>query len=355
MKVLIVGGCGFVGSHLALYLSQQGHEVSVVDNHSREGSRRHQTRIGSKVAVEIGPIQDSVLMRHYAQVKKPDVILNCAAQSRSMQGMEEPYVDFHSNVVSTHACLEIARQSGAALIHWSTNKVYSGDVINGYYTYTEETQLRHSSKDTIGSGLSEGPLSQHRTIYGATKLASEVLINEWANIFGIKTIINRFSCIAGPHQWGCSDQGWVAKWVINNELGIPLKYIGWKGKQVRDVLHINDLCVLIKKQIQRICQLKKIRDNNTQSNCRTFNVGGGPKNTLSLRECEAICSSISGKYSNVLEVVHPRFADQKVFVSNIDEVCKEFDWQPVIDPESTIKSIHSWIIAHRSEVAEFYS
>jgi len=347
MRVLIAGGCGFVGTHLALHLKELGHEVLCIDNMSRRGTEINFKRLSDK---GIDPFHNKI--QSVANVPKSiqefgsvDVILNCSAQSRSTLGAEEPGIDFYGNVETTFACLELARHFGACLIHWSTNKVYSSDQVNAWEECEEGT--RYGVEEIWDESDMRDGTSGTRSIYGATKLASEVLINEWSQVFDIPVIINRFSCIAGPHQWGCSDQGWVARWVINNYLEKPLQYIGWKGKQVRDVLHINDLCRLIDRQIDSL-----MGGNN---GAHTYTVGGGEFNTLSLLECNTFCEELSGKKSITKAVENPRWADHRVYCSSISRVSKDFDWEPKWCPEETVKSIYRWVIDNEAQVREFYA
>lgn len=342
MKILIVGGCGFVGANLAVRFNADGHEVKCVDNMSREGTELNAGRLfanGIKYSrLGVKEFNESGGFQFWA----PDVILNCAAQSRSMLGISEPAADFYGNVESTFYCLELARTYSAALIHWSTNKVYSAEQINRKNATEGETRFE------VNETFSVEPMDDGRhTVYGATKVASEALIDEWSRLYGIPCIRNRFSCLAGPHQYGCADQGWVAMWMINHFLDKPLTYFGFNGKQVRDVLHIDDLYELVKLQADYL-------DNASEPVNEVHNVGGGIEHTLSLRECTELCQRITGNRPTVGYNPEPRWADQRVYVSDIAVVSEMYDWSPTRTPVETLTDIYQWIVENESTVRKFY-
>ena len=342
MKILIVGGCGFVGGNLAVMFTADGHDVRVVDNMSRSG-----TELNARRLLDHGITMSRSGVKEFAaaggfRLWTPDIILNCAAQSRSMLGIGDPAADFYGNVESTFYCLELARQYNAALVHWSTNKVYSDYQVNEYNATEGETRYQVDyamGVETLAAG--------RHTVYGATKIAAEALIDEWSRLYGIPCIRNRFSCIAGPHQYGCSDQGWVALWMIHHYLEKPLTYFGFNGKQVRDVLNISDLYELIKRQAEYLTA-------TDQPVNQIYNVGGGMANTLSLRECSELCERITGNHLTIGYNPEPRWADQRVFVSDNSKVSDAFNWEPTRAPAETLADIHSWIVDNESTVREFY-
>lgn len=347
MKILIAGGCGFVGANLAIYLKNLGHEILVVDNMSRKGTEHNHKRLLTEGIEPFNvPIQRiNAAPKSIQEFGTVDVILNCSAQSRSMLGIDDPSADFYGNVETTFACLELARHFNAALIHWSTNKVYSAKDINFRLMPLEEPQRYSSTHAVEESGIARS--GHANTIYGATKIASEVLINEWSELYGIPCIRNRFSCIAGPHQWGCTDQGWVALWMIHHILKKPLTYYGFQGKQARDVLHINDLCDLISKQINFLESGEPINE--------VYNVGGGPSNVVSLRECTELCEKMTGNSLKIKTDPEPRWADQMLYISEISKVSQKFGWTPKRDPVEALSDIFSWVESNRTEVEAFYS
>jgi CDP-paratose 2-epimerase len=340
-RVLVTGGCGFVGTNLSLHFaSKTGVSVLAIDNLSRKGVEINAHRL-EKAGVEVirRSVQDSVA---YATEWEPDVILNCAAQSSATGGMVDPMRDFYDNLETVACALEIARASRSCFLQWSTNKVYPAEAINKYNTKEETTRYK---VDELCSDLSLAKHAGSRSIYGATKVAAEALIEEWSRAYNIPTIVNRFSCLAGKYQLGCADQGWVAIWVISHMFGNPLTYYGWKGKQVRDVLAVDDLCDLITKQV-----------NYLQSHlvCETYNVGGGSEQAISLIEATTMCQQITGNTVDITVSPDVRWADHRVYVSDIERVCAKFDWHPVVTPRSLLRQIQAWAETERGALEEHY-
>lgn len=346
MKVLITGGCGFVGTNLALYFKGRGDEVLCVDNLSRRGVEINARRLEQHgVVVWRQSIQNAV---ENAIFWRPTIILNCAAQSSATGGMQNPMQDFNDNVQTVAFALEIARETKACFVQWSTNKVYPAETINKYNHVEETTRFR------VDQVVSELAVSRHhgsRSVYGATKIASECLIEEWSRAFGIPTIVNRFSCLAGKYQLGCPDQGWVAIWVIAHLLKRPLTYYGWGGKQVRDILAVDDVCRLIEKQVVYL------RDSAIGGQClyETYNVGGGLAASLSLMEATDLCRQITGNHVDVQTDGPVRWADHRVYVSGISDVAAKFDWAPAVSIEQLFHQIKEWVLKEWDVLAQHYS
>lgn len=348
MKILIPGGCGFMGTNLAIYFAARGHDVFCIDP-LRRASATYQVRAicpdiqHPRARIAQYEIEHERAMQFGVDFK-PDAILNCAAQSNAISGQREPMVDFESNVRSAVACCEIARKTGAVLIHWSTNKVYPAETINALNSTPEESRYRI---DWTCGDLHLAGESGHRTIYGATKLAAESLIEEWSRVFKIPTIINRFSCLAGNYQFGAAEQGWLAYWLMAHLFEQPLRYCGWSGKQVRDVLAADDCCRLVEKQIEALRCPQGWAFNR-------YNVGGGIGNTLSLREATAICEELTS-HCLTIEAGPPRYADQRVYVSDISHVCRQFDWKPLLSPRQILSEMYEWAQKNRKTLAEHYA
>jgi CDP-paratose 2-epimerase len=327
MNILIAGGCGFVGTNMALYFHELGNTVCCVDSMARSGVEINATMLESHgIQVVRGPVQGGDFGG-----MKADVILNCAAQSSATKGMVDPMVDFYANLETVAVLLEEARNAKAMFFQWSTNKVYPAEVINEHNAVEEATRYR---VDWLCKDLEISREHGSRSIYGATKVAAEALIEEWALAYDLTCVVNRCSCLAGPYQLGCADQGWVAAWVICHLLGQPLDYIGWSGKQVRDVLSILDLERLIELQIQA---------GRSLGNFSLYNVGGGPGNTMSLREATALCQEITGEQVPMSVYLEPRWADHRVYVTDIAEVSRVFGWVPERSkPRDVLEQIYDW-------------
>jgi CDP-paratose 2-epimerase len=170
------------------------------------------------------------------------------------------------------------------------------------------------------------------------------MIQEWSDAFQIPAVINRFSCLAGPWQWGKSEQGWVAWWLIAHRLGLPLTYIGYKGKQVRDVLFINDLCDLLNRQV-----------NDLEPEPEVFNVGGGVHNTLSLVECTDYAQEITGCTVPITTEERPRRADFCVYISDIRKVSKRYNWMPTTPIYQGLEAVDKWVVDHQDLLRGLYA
>jgi CDP-paratose 2-epimerase len=193
-----------------------------------------------------------------------------------------------------------------------------------------------SSKFTIDGG-------QH-SVYGMSKVMSDLAMQEYYHAFGVRTITNRFSCLAGPRQWGKVAQGWAAWWAIAAEFNLPLTYIGFNGKQVRDVLFIDDICKLIDLEIT---QINKIAG-------KAFNIGGGHKYTLSLVEATALMEKMFNKKLKTKTLKRPRKSDQCIYISDIRDIKKAIDWEPTISLEKGYEQIISWIEQNKEVLSNLY-
>ena len=343
MKILIVGGCGFVGANLAMKFHGEGYDVRCVDSMVRAGTVLNLARLKTAGIKCSDTCVKSFHNSAGFTLWTPDIILNCAAQSRSMLGISHPEADFYGNVESTFYCLELAKKYSAALIHWSTNKVYSAEQVN------RKNQTEQTTRYGVEEPFAVEPLQEGKhTVYGATKVASEALIDEWARLYDIPCIRNRFSCIAGPHQYGCADQGWVALWVLHHYLNNPLTYFGFQGKQVRDILHIDDLYELVRKQAHALYTAQHPVNE-------IYNVGGGVTHAKSLVECTEMCQQITANKVTVGYNPEARWADQRVFVSDNTLVSAAYDWTPTKCPMETLTDIHGWIVDNEQTVRDFYA
>ena len=218
--------------------------------------------------------------------------------------------------------------------------------------FTEtETRLQLSEQQSLpgvsSHGISEQfPLDKARSLYGSTKLASELLIAEYADAYGLRILINRCGVLTGPWQMGKVDQGVFALWIANHYFQKPLKYIGYggTGKQVRDFLHVADLLNLIDLQIHSLEDLKG----------RTFNVGGGAANTLSLYETTQLCQEITGNQVNIAPVPETRIGDIPIFITDSRKVMAATGWKPQRDAKSTLTDIYRWIHQFEPQISEIF-
>ncbi|MBI3534356.1 MAG: NAD-dependent epimerase/dehydratase family protein [Deltaproteobacteria bacterium] len=260
--ILLTGGAGFVGSNLALFLKRDfpATKVIVLDNLKRRGSELNIERFKKENIVYVhGDLRNP---EDIANTGPFDLLIDCAAEPSVMSGYQgnTQYV-VNTNLNGTVNCLEVLKNYKADLIFLSSSRVYPFQKINALKYKESNTRFDFERNQAITGvselGISEAfPLDGARTLYGATKLASELMIEEYCDMFGLKAIINRCGVLTGPWQFGKIDQGIIVLWLAKHFYKSTLSYIGFEGsgKQVRDILHIEDLYSLLKIQIQNFNQ-----------------------------------------------------------------------------------------------------
>ena len=181
--------------------------------------------------------------------------------------------------------------------------------------------------------------SSPSSLYGFTKLASEKLIKEFFFMTNLKYIINRFGVIAGPWQFGKQDQGFVPLWVARHFFKKKLSYIGFggSGHQVRDIIHVDDVCEIIFLQINK---LKKI--NNT-----TFDIGGGPKNTVSLKNLTVKCENLTKNKIKIGKISKTSIFDIPYYVTDNSKIKKYYKWRPSRSIDQILKDIFTWLVDNK--------
>lgn len=329
LKHLIIGGAGFIGVNTASRLARMGEDVHVLDNFSRPGSRHNRQFLESHhpdVRITDADIRHDRGALN-AAVSEADVVYHLAAQVAVTLSVTDPRHDFEVNALGTFNVLEAVRkaENRAILLYASTNKVYGGmenvGVLerNGRYEYAD-----------LAAGVDEKmPLDFHSP-YGCSKGAGDQYVRDYHRIYGVKSVVLRQSCIYGPHQFGMEDQGWIAWFTIAALTGRPITVYG-DGKQIRDVLHVDDLIDLY------LCALRSINECAGE----IYNVGGGPRNTLSLLE---LLSILENKLDRKIPVLWDEWrpGDQRVFVSNIDRARKKLSWNPKYDVEHGVSALIEW-------------
>tara|TARA_Y100000114_G_scaffold51894_2_gene47396 strand:+ start:2269 stop:3327 length:1059 start_codon:yes stop_codon:yes gene_type:complete len=347
--VLIVGGCGFVGYNLALHLNSTGYHVVVADNLVRRGSEVSLRNLRTK-GIEFIHC-DIRCKEDIANLPKADVVLNCAAQPSAINYLN-PEFDVTNNTNGLLNLLEWCRANDSGIIQWSTNKVYSGDLVNSIPVEEKNDRLFWSETHQGPEGWSLKGFNENlsidgntHSIYGASKVASDILVQEWANAFNMPAIVNRFSCLAGPNQWGKAEQGWVTWFAIANELELPIDIYGFTGKQVRDCLFTDDINDLISKQIESISNYKG----------EVFNVGGGVDVSVSLLEAISLLVMKNKRFRMVNHVKDgERRADQRIYISDISKVSNEFNWKPKVTIEEGYDKIMKWVKENKEQLKEMY-
>jgi CDP-paratose 2-epimerase len=333
-RILITGGCGFIGSNLAAHYLAQGHSVAVLDNFSRAGAVSNaawlQSLAGGRLQVLLGDVRE---VRELARaVQAADLIVHLAAQVAVTASVVDPRHDFMVNALGGFNLLEAARRSSRdpIVLYASTNKVYGalGAV------RVKLGALRYNLRD-YAHGIPEGyPLDLHSP-YGCSKGSADLYMLDYARIYGLRTVVFRQSCIYGPRQFGVEDQGWVAHFMISAVLGRPITIYG-DGRQVRDILHVRDLIRAFDLAVEHI----------EVSRGQAYNLGGGPDNTLSLLELI---------YRLEADLDHPiplwfddwRPGDQRVYVSDIRKAERDLGWTPQITIEHGLADLHKWVEDNR--------
>jgi CDP-paratose 2-epimerase len=347
-KILVTGGAGFVGSSLAISLAESHPDSQIIalDNLYRRGSELNLDRLAA-AGVEFikGDVREPADLAPFEEI---DALIECSAEPSVMSGTDgnTSYI-YETNLTGAYNCLELARRSGCQFIFLSTSRVYPMDGIRSAELVEGETRFELAGEQTAPgwtpAGISEDtPLDGARTFYGATKLSAEFLCAEFAAQFGVRTVINRCGVVAGPWQMGKVDQGVFTHWMLAHEYRKPLSYFGYggSGKQVRDLLHIDDLVELIEEQL----------DDPDHWAGHTFNVGGGREISLSLQEASAICSRLSGNELEIGSVAEDRDGDVPLYISDCSRLFAHTTWRPRRDAECVLGDIHRWIDADRDRL-----
>lgn len=351
MRVLITGGAGFVGSHVAEAFSRRpGNEVVVLDNLRRRGSEINLSyfqKMGIRFCHgdirQLSDLQD--LPGNF------DLIVEASAEPSVHAGLNSsPAYAIETNLSGTINCLEFSRTRAGSFAYLSTSRVYS--IASLRQIRLVETSLRfeiNGSQDLPGiseSGIAEDfPTNRARSFYGATKLASEIMIQEYAAC-GLQSIINRCGIIAGPGQFGKVDQGVVSLWVARHYFGLPLTYQGFggTGKQVRDLLHPSDLVNLLVKQLD----YPKLWDGTP------YNVGGGLPVSVSLKELTGLCREVVGRAIPIGSIPDTSSVDVPLYVTDYRKAGRTFGWEPKRNVKVIVSEIHDWLRSDDARLRQLF-
>jgi CDP-paratose 2-epimerase len=334
-KILITGGAGFIGCNAAVKFISKGYEVTIFDNLSRAGAQKNLDWLRDSC----GPTSFEFLkndIRNFnavvQAVRGKDVVLHLAGQVAVTSSVNDPRTDYEINVLGTFNVLEAVRLNGdkSIVLFSSTNKVYGGmEKVNSF-----EKEGRYVYEDF--TGISEDfPLDFHSP-YGCSKGSADQYVRDYARIFNLRTIVFRQSCIYGPRQMGVEDQGWLAWFCIAILKSMPITIYG-DGKQVRDVLYVDDLINAYELAIEHI----------DVTSGKIYNIGGGPNNTLSIwselgKELEHLCGqNINVSYNE------RRPGDQNVYISDISKAKLDFGWEPQVSVKVGVELLWSWAKSNR--------
>jgi CDP-paratose 2-epimerase len=330
MKVLVTGGCGFLGTNLVEALARRGDETVVLDNLARRGSERNRDYLaeGGLARIVDADIRDPDAVE--AAARGCDAIVHLAAQVAVTTSVADPRTDFDVNATGTVNVLEAARRSGRAptVVFASTNKVYGGMEEAGVI----DTGERYAYADLPGGVPESTPLDFHSP-YGCSKGAADQYVRDYARIYDLPTAVFRMSCLYGPHQFGNEDQGWLAHFAISALRGEGVSIFG-DGKQVRDVLFVDDVVDVYLRALDRGPALSG----------EIVNIGGGPEKTLTLLQLVAMLEARLGRPMSVTyEDWRP--GDQRVYISDVHRAEQVFGWTPTTEVADGVGRLVDWIAA----------
>ena len=339
-RILITGGAGFVGSAIALELRRRYPQAKVVafDNLRRRGSELNVPRLK---AAGIHFVHGDVRQPSDLEAVACDLLIECSAEPSAQAGYgSAPDYVVETNLLGCYHCLNLARRTKADFIFLSTSRVYPTAILNSLSYRETENRFEWLDKQSVPGasrhGISEElPTKGARSVYGMTKLAAELMIEEFADAYDLRYVIDRCGLLAGPWQMGKVDQGVVALWLAAHFFERGLRYIGFggQGKQLRDILHVDDLAELIA----------------TQAGCMnhfhglTLNVGGGLGFSMSLREMTAECEALTGKRTVIEPEAAERPADLRIYVTDARQLAQYCEWKPSRGPNIVLRDIHRWI------------
>ncbi len=337
MRILITGGAGFIGCNLADACIDDGHAVTLVDNLSRSGSGANLTWLRERHGAQgfefvQADVRDADAM--LAAAEGQEAIYHLAAQTAVTTSVTDPRPDFEVNALGTFNVLEAARRAAddPVFIYSSTNKVYGG--------MEDAVAVEQASRYVLPSypaGVGEDrPLDFHSP-YGCSKGSADQYVRDYARIYGLRSVVFRQSCIYGQRQMGVEDQGWVAWFVIAAMLGKSISIYG-DGKQVRDLLHVDDLVAAFRLATRHI--------DITRG--QVYNIGGGTANTLSIwAEFGPLMSELMGRQIVPASFRDWRPGDQPVFVADVAKARREFGWSPQVSVAEGVARLIAWVEQNR--------
>lgn len=336
MKLLITGGCGFLGSNLAAHALERGDDLLVFDNLSRQGSMFNLTWLRQQGAFrfEHGDIRNPNDVGRVVRSFQPEAVFHLAGQVAMTTSIANPRLDFEVNALGSFNVLEAVREyvPGAVVVYSSTNKVY-GDLEQFSY---RETATRYECVDRP-NGFDESTTLDFHSPYGCSKGAADQYMRDYARMFGLNTVVFRHSSMYGGRQFATYDQGWIG-WFCQQALNAKagrLKEpftISGTGKQVRDVLHAEDMVRLYFLAVERI----------ESARGQAFNIGGGIENSLSLLELFAMLEEILNVRLGYIQLP-VRESDQRVFVADLAKSRQQLDWSPGVSAQQGLARMLDWV------------
>lgn len=348
-RILITGGAGFIGSNAARLFHSLGNEIIVIDNLSRAQLLNTETRNYNWDQLSniegITCIKEDV--RNFSALKSifrthsPDFIIHAAGQTAVTKSLQDPKTDFEINLIGTFNVLEAARQTDLCpiIIYCSTNKVF-GESPNYLPLIEQKTRYTFADSSFSGFNFDTGIDNTSHSPYGASKLCGDLYVQEYGKTYGFLTGVFRMSCIYGINQFGLEDQGWISHFIISMLNNLNINIYG-NGKQVRDVLYIDDLLSAYQSYFEKARQLGS----------KVYTMGGGKQNSLSIIECINYLRT-KFNYSGKILYHSWRAVDQKIYISDISKASSELNWKPKITSFEGIDKLVEWTLQHREIFAK---
>lgn len=354
INILVTGGAGFVGSYLCRMYKERYPSANIValDNLHRRGSE-----------FNLKDFKDRGIRFIHGDIRCQgdfdaiegvfDLFIEASAEPSVIAGLNRPdNYAIQTNLTGTINCLNFALKNAGHFIFLSSSRVYSIDPLLNIPLKEGDSRFHIDSPKAFMRGLStqgineEFPTNTARSLYGATKLASELLIQEYVRAYGLKAVINRCGVICGPGQFGKVEQGVFTLWVVNHYLKKSLRYTGFggKGKQVRDILHPKDLFEALSLQNEKTGVLSG----------EIFNLGGGLDISVSLLELTQICKEITQNEVPINSVQNTLSVDIPFYVTDYRKATQAFGWQPKCSVEDTVKDIYRWIVKNEDFIQSIF-
>jgi len=340
MRILVTGGCGFVGTNICLYLKNKKHDIFSLDNLSRKGSK-YNLKLLKKKKIKNYKI-DISNFKKIKSIPRFDLIIDCCAEAAVEVSKKEVDKVFNTNLIGTFNILKKVKEDNSKIIFLSSSRVYPLDMLNKLVkNKTIKNKILLKSKINEKTSVA-GP----KSIYGFTKLSSEMLIEEFSYQYKLKYIINRCGVISGPLQFGKQDQGFVSLWIWRHLNNLKLNYIGYggNGHQLRDVLHIDDLCELINLQINKFSKLYNL----------VFTVGGSHFSKVSLIELTRICEKITGNKIKIGKISKTSNYDIPYYVTDNSRVSRIYGWKVKKNIHQVVEDIYSWLSNNRKNIKKYF-
>jgi len=339
MKILITGGCGFVGANICIKLHKKKYKVFSLDNLSRKGSK-----FNLDILKNLSIKNFKVDISNYEKILKLpkfDLIIDCCAEASVEVSRNDLDRVINTNFIGTFNILKKAKKDKSKIIFISSSRVNS---INTIFKILNKKKLHKVIN--INKKIDENfETSKPKSIYGLTKLASEMLIEEFSYAFNLKYIINRCGVISGPLQFGKQDQGFVSLWIWSHIIKKNLKYIGYggHGHQIRDVLHIADLTELIEIQIKKFDKI----------NNKLFCIGGSDFSYTSLKKLTKICEIITGNKVKFTKQPKSSIYDIPYFITDNSKITKTYNWKPKRNILKVVSDTYKWLITNKKQLKEY--